>query len=336
MAKNTRIKKVNNEYKEQTKELFVHFNTKEHRITLEQFVQTVNSYEVISKDIAEQVFGVKKGIKIYILPPKEGSFELSMLLCLSSMAIAGIVGNMTSDIVKGFVRGMTKRLNPEKYPNGFDLEQAAEALGDTVTGFVMETAEDVNRIEASIDNAPNIDISIKAKADFYGMCSKDKTIEGLGFTSKKNFDFKRADFVPRAVAPSIKPLPVKEELKELIIVKPVNVEEDLQWDLKDKNTKEALTAKMADDNFKTLLFEGKCPLRKFAVPDVILAKVEYYKSLKNGKESKDEYIITDVYKFNKDLLKTVPSNLKLNRKRVANGCDGQLNLFKDNDSKNLK
>lgn len=323
-------------YKEQTKELCVHFETIEHRISLEQFVQTVSSYEIISKNIAEQIFNVKKGVKIYILPPKEGSFDLSMLLWISATAVSSIVGSIATDSVKGFIRGVTKKLNPNKFPEGFDCEQAAEVLGDTVTGFMIETAEEIDRIEASIENVSNIDISKKAKADFYGSCSKNKDILGLGFSSENNFPLKRADFVTRAIEPSIKPLPVKEELKELIIVKPVNVEEDLQWDLKDKNTKESLTAKMADEEFKTLLFEGKCPQRKNATPDVIIARVEFHNNLKNGKESKDEYIITDVYKFNRKTLKAIPEKLKLNRKRIAqNDSDvKQLNIFKNKDLNN--
>ena len=331
MSKKQNKKDTNIEQKEQTKELCVHFDTKEHRISLEQFVQTVSSYEIVSNNIAEQVFGVKKGIKIYILPPKEGSFVVSMLLWVSGAAVGGIFSSIASDSTKGFIRGVTKRLNADKYPNGFDFEQAAEVLGDTVTGFMMETAEEIDNLEASLKNTPNIDISKKAKADFYGSCSRNKDILGIGFSPDNKFSLKRADFVTRAVEPSIKPLPVKEELKELIIVKPVNVEEDLQWDLKDKNTKESLTAKMADEEFKTLLFEGKCPLRKYSTPDIILAKVEYYKSLKNGKESKDEYIITDVYKFNKKALKTIPENLKLNCKRLAKDDSNvkQLNIFND-------
>lgn len=336
MTKKTKSSKITRKQslcQEQTQKLYVHFDTKEHRITLEQFVQTVNSYEVISKNFAEQIFDVKSGIKIYILPPKEGSFELQMLLWLSGVAVGGIIGGFANDGVKGFIKGVTKRLNPEKYPDGFNIENAAEIFGDTITGFMVETAHNIETIEANLKQFPNIDIAKKAKADFYGMCSKDQEIKGLGFTPQDNFPLKRADFVSRAKAPSIKPLPVKEEIMELIIVKPVNVEEDLQWDLKDKNTKESLTAKMADETFKTMLFEGKCPQRKNSTPDIILARVEFHNNLKNGKESKDEYIITDVYKFNRKALKEMPKGYKLNRRRKVTLDNGQLNLFKDQKNK---
>lgn len=333
MSKKQSKKDTNIKHKEQTKELCVHFDTKEHRISLEQFVQTVNSYEIVSNNIAEQVFGVKKGIKIYILPPKEGGFVVSMLLWLSGVAVGGIFSSIASDSTKGFISGVTKRLNPDKYPNGFDFEQAAEVLGDTVTGFMLETAEEIDHLEASLKNTPNIDISKKAKADFYSSCSRNKDILGIGFSPENKFSLKRADFVTHAVEPSIKPLPVKEELKELIIVKPVNVEEDLQWELKDKNTKESLTAKMADEQFKTMLFDGKCPQRKNSTPDVIIARVEYHTKLKNGKESKDEYVITDVYKFNRKWLKEKPEGYKLNKRKKITNSNGQLNLF---DSKNQK
>ena len=313
---------------EQTKELCIHFDTKEHRLSLDNFILTVSSYETIAKNLAENIFDVKKGVKIYILPPKAGSFELQMLLWLSGTAVAGIIGGMASEAVKGFVKGVTKRLAPDKYPNGFDIQESAEAFGDVVTGFMLETAEEVNRLDEYIPKGKNIDAAKKAKANIYNMCSRNREITGLGFTSKPEFELKRADFVDRGVPPTIKPLPTKVELQELIIVKPVNVEEDLQWDLKDKNTKEALTAKMLDEEFKTMLFGGMCPQRQNSTPDVIIALVEYHNNLKDGKESKDQYLITDVYKFNNKTLKPMPSNLKLNRRRNIDKLNnGQLNLF---------
>lgn len=328
----TRNKNKIKQQSEQTKELNVHFNTKEHRISLDEFVQTVSSYEIIANNIADNIFNTKKGIKIYILPPQEGTFDLSMLLWVSAAAATGIIGAASYDTVKGFIKGVTKRLELKNFPDGFDLENSAELLGNVLTGFMLETSEEVQRLEKLIPKGKNIDEAIKAKSDFYNMCTKSKEINGLGFTHDDNFVLDRSDFITRGVPPSIKPLPVKVELKELIIVKPVNVEEDLQWDLKDKNTKESLTARMADENFKEMLFNGKCPQRKNASPDIIIATVEYYKNLKNGKESKSEYIITDVYKFNRKTLKKLPENMKLNRKKnvAPKNIDGaeQLSLFK--------
>lgn len=317
----------------QSKTLCVHFDTQEHMLTLNEFIQTVSSYEVITSNIAETVFKVKKGIKIYILPPQEGSFELSMLLWLSATAVSGIVGSIASDSVKGFIKGVTKRLNAEKFPEGFDFHDSAEILGDTVTGFMLETSQEINEIEKILPPNSNLDIAKKAKADFYAMCSRSKEINGLGFSSSSKSDLKRSDFALRSELPSVKPLPIKVELKELIIVKPVNVEEDLQWDLKDQNTKEALKAKMQDESFKSMLFNGKCPQRQYSTPDVILARVEYHDNLKNGKESKVEYIITDVYKFNSKRLKSTPDNLRLNKKVNLESVEAgkQLDIFENNN-----
>lgn len=328
--KKTKKKKEKVEYQEQTQELCIHFDTEEHRIGLDEFVLTVSSYQTIANNIAESVFDIKKGVKIYILPPKAGSFDLSMLLWVSGIAVSGIVGGIASDSVKGFVKGVTKRLAPNKYPDGFDVEKSTEIMADTITGFMLETAQEVDKLDSLIPNGKNIDASKKAKANIYNMCSRNKDIKGIGFTHEHKFELKRADFVARGIPPAVKPLPVKEELKELIIVKPVNVEEDLQWDLKDKNTKEPLTAKMLDEDFKAMLFEGKCPQRRHTTPDVITAMVEFHDNLKDGKESKSEYLITNVYKFNKKKLKEIPEGYKLNRrKKVSENNNGQLNLFKD-------
>ena len=318
------------DYNEQSQELCVHFNTKEHRISLEDFIMTVSSYNIIANNIGENIFGIKNGIKVYILPPKEGSFDLSMLVWLSSVAVSGIVASLANDCVKGFVRGVTKKLNPKKYPKGFDIQQGAEILGDTITGFMLETTDNVNKLDKFIPKGNNIDASKKAKSNFYNMCSRNKEINSLGFSHENKSELKRSDFVARGVPPVIKSLPVKIELKELIIVKPVNVEEDLQWDLKDKNTNESLTAKMLDEDFKTMLFKGMCPQRQYDTPDIITALVEYHDKLKDGKEIKSEYLITDVYKFNKKILKPIPKGLKINRRKRITELDKnkQLKLFK--------
>lgn len=195
---------------------------------------------------------------------------------------------------------------------------------------MLETAQEVDRLDRLIPNGKNNDASKKAKANIYNMCSRNKDIKGIGFTHEHKFELKRADFVARGIPPAVKPLPVKIELKELIIVKPVNIEEDLQWNLKDNNTKEPLTAKMLDEYFKAMLFDGKCPQRKHNTPDVITAMVEFHENLKDGKESKSEYLITNVYKFNRKKLKEIPEGYKLNRrKKVSENDNGQLNLFKD-------
>lgn len=85
MTKTKKKTKEQPKYEAQTQELCIHFDTNEHRISLDDFVTTVSSYEIIANNIAESVFDIKKGVKIYILPPKAGSFELSMLLYLLSL-----------------------------------------------------------------------------------------------------------------------------------------------------------------------------------------------------------------------------------------------------------
>lgn len=332
-SKSSKKKKVN-VTKEQTKELCVHFNTKEHRITLEEFTQTVNSYETIANNLAENLFNVKSGIKIYILPPKSGTFELNMLLWLGATAAAGIVGNIASDAIKGFIKGATKKLNLKNFPEGLEIEQGAEILGETVTGFMLETAEEINSLEKLLPAKINIDTAIKAKADFYARCSKSKEINGIGFSPKKEFPIKRCDFTERATPPKIKHLPEKQELKELIIVKSVNTDESLQWDFKDENTKESFSAKIEDEKFNSLLLSGKSPLKQKATPDIILALVEFKKKLENGKEKKDEYIVKEVYKFNSKKLKIRPKGLRLNKPKKDN--NGQLNLFDNKESKTSK
>ena len=96
-----------------------------------------------------------------------------------------------------------------------------------------KTSEEIDLIEKMLPKNTNIDAAIKAKSDFYSMCSRNKNINGIGFDKTNKDALKRRDFISRSLPPKIKPLPDKEEYKELIIVKSVNTDEDLQWDFKD-------------------------------------------------------------------------------------------------------
>lgn len=322
-------KQANVVSKEKIKEIFVHFKTDEHYITLNEFVKTVSSYETIADNFMENIFNVKNGVKIYILPPKPGTFLITIGVAVKAIAGSAILGAVVSEEFKGFIRGLTKKIPviAKKFPDGYEMGKGGEILGEMLTGFVQSTSEEVQELERKLPKKINIDAATKAKAEFYSMCSKSKEIKGIGFDTRDEFPIKRCDFVTRAVPPAIKPLPEKQELKELIIVKSVNTDEKLQWDFKDLNTKESFSANIEDDDFNEKLLNGLCPLKKSSTNDVILALVEFRKKLENGKERKDSYTVKEVYKFNKKKLKDQPEGMKVNRPKTAKVDNGQLNFF---------
>ncbi|GEM_PF-3388413 len=320
-------------YAPQTKELCIHFDTDEHQITLDLFEQTLNSYKIISNDIAENIFDIKSGFKIYVLPPKNGGFKILLKIIMENPAILGMASALTYDVIVGLVKGLTKNLNNDKFKDGFTPELGAEVLGETIQGFVSKTASEVETLDAKIKSEYkskkniNIDIAKKEKADFYGSCIKNKNIKGIGFSNEHIFPLKRCDFVARAIPPTIKPLPERIELKELIIVKSVNTDEKLQWDFKDANTNESFSASIEDNDFNTMILNGQCPLKRKATPDKILALVKFYKKLENGKEKKDAYIVSEVYKFNRKKLKERPKGLRINKPKREKTNPDQLHLF---------
>lgn len=330
VKKSTKVKieKLNTQFKE----LCIHFDTQEHQISIEQFEQTILAYKTITSDIAANVFDVKCGLKIYILPPKNGGFEIFFKIIAEHPALSAIAGAIGYDALKGFVKGITKNIN-NRMVDGFTPELGAEILGETVQGFISETSLEINELETKLisetNKRYNFDVSKKAKADFFNSCSKNNDIKGIGFTEKHEFPIKRCDFTERSIPPRTKPLPEKQELKELIIVKSVNTEEKLQWDFKDLNTKESFSANIEDEDFNAKLLSGQCPLKKKSTPDIIIALVEFRKKLENGKERKDSYIVREVYKFNNKKLKERPKNLRLNRPKKQKDNSEQLNLFKN-------
>ena len=328
------------EYPSQSKELCVHFDTEEHQIPLEQFEQTLISYKNIAKDFAENIFDIKSGLKIYVLPPKNGGFEVFLKIFMENPAISALSVALTYDIVKGLVKGLTKNENSEKFKDGFTPELGAEVFGETIKGFMSETASEIEILEAKINEEYkptkpiNLDISKKQKADFYESCIREKGIKGIGFSQEHNFPLKRCDFVGRATPPKIKSLPNKTELKELIIVKSVNTDEKLQWEFKDANTNEAFSASIEDTEFNAMILNGQCPLKKKAAPDKIIALVEFHKKLENGKERKDAFFVKDVYQFNRRKIKDRPKGLRINKPKIEKPKYVQLDIFNSSTKKN--
>lgn len=323
----------------QEKELCIHFNTENHQISIEQFEQTLNSYKLIAKDFAENIFEIKSGLKIYVLPPQNGGFEVLLKILIDNPAISAILAALAYDAIKGLVKGLTKNSKNKKFKDGITPELCAEVFGETIQGFMKETASDIEILEAKINSeykpkkSINLDISKKQKADFYAECIKNKGIMGIGFSHEHEFPLSRNDFIERAIPPVTKPLPEKEKLKKLIIVKSVNTDEKLQWEFKDVDTKEAFSANIEDKEFNENFLNGKYPLKKNSSPDKILALVQFNKKLENGKEKKDSYIIKAVYKFNQQKLKERPKGLRRNRSLKQNDAYKQLNL---NFYKNVK
>lgn len=291
--------------------LYVHFDTKEHFITLEDFISTVSSIDIIAQNFSENLLLSKGKIKVYIYPPERGSFLLEIGLFVGSIIASAVI----SEEVKGFIKGISD----------YKLGNGGENMGKLITGFLSKTSDEIKRIESILPPKYNIDEALKAKADLYSVLSKNKEIKGIGFSNEGKFPIKRSDFINRMVTPTTKFLPVKEELRELIIVKSVNTDENLQWDFKDVNTKESFSANIEDEDFNLKVLNGQCPLKKKATPDIILALVEFRKKMENGKERKDAYIVKEVYKFNNKRLKTRPKDLRLNKPKKPN--NGQLSLF---------
>lgn len=318
-------KKVNNQdddidfNDDNIEKLYIHFDVKEHCISVSDFIETIKSTEIIVNDLALKITGQDKCTKVYVFPPENGSLLVVLGIAAKKIALGTGIGvgiKYISKEVETFVEELTG------YKNGDFGKNSAKILKECTKNFMEKSKNEIEQINQGV---LELDTALKAKTDFYQMCSNNKDIKGIGFTSEPEYPIKRSNFYSR-ITPSIsRPLPIKEELKELIIVKPVNTDEDLQWDFKDKNTKESLIAKMEDESFKRKLLNGECPQKKHKTPDVIIAKVEYHKKMEDGKERKNAYIITDVYKFNRKKLKDIPNNLKLNK--IKEQDNGQLSLL---------
>ena len=192
-----------------------------------------------------------------------------------------------------------------------------------IVGFY---AQDVEQLK--IPQEMNLDIAIKAKSDFYTMCSNNFDIKGIGFTNDNNFIIKRQD-LPRYISQDIiRKIPDTLVLQELIIYKPVNIPSDNQWSFKDNKTKQNLNANITDDEFKNNFLLGQYPLKSSRDNDVIVALVRYERQMVNGEEKVVGKKINTVFKFNDTVIKPIPKQLLFNLPMLSQEQEShELDLF---------
>lgn len=295
-----------------TERILFHFDTEKNCLPINDFIITANSFQKVSNELLQKCFD-KAQYEFAVYPAESGSFKEWLAISL----IGGMLINSTSEFVGGFIKGLT----------GKTISEYGEATGqlikDMIVGFY---AQDVEQLK--IPQEMNLDIAIKAKSDFYTMCSNNFDIKGIGFTNDNNFIIKRQD-LPRYISQDIiRKIPDTLVLQELIIYKPVNIPSDNQWSFKDNKTKQNLNANITDDEFKNNFLLGQYPLKSSRDNDVIVALVRYERQMVNGEEKVVGKKINTVFKFNDTVIKPIPKQLLFNLPMLSQEQEAhELDLF---------
>lgn len=279
-------------------EFLFHFNVLKEEISLESFIEISNALERTCSSVANLLFETKD-CKIVLKPIEKGSLKL-----FYTIIVTGVLA-MTPDTINGILEEYTGH-NWEYYAG-----KATRAIADTVTELFKSDTVRLKRTERSLTDEKKSDFDkiIKAQSDFYRALDKDNNIKGVGFSEESIYPIQRKDFSLHVSDDIERDQPAEIALKNLVIYRSLNVNEDGKWEFRDKADGKHFSAAIEDENFKKKFLSGKTPLKKSKQDDEIRALVQYDKKIKNGNTTNPTISIKTVYFFNNKNLLPIPENL---------------------------
>lgn len=291
-----------------------HFNTIESKLSASSFNQLVDSLTIVTNNVSKVFLGEQTNCSVFILPPETGSFKSAFSMVIIGAMLSTSIGNFSD----GFLEGLT----------GHDFKYYGQKVGKFVKDITVNIfLKKVPELDAILPDDGSLDISVKAKTDFYNSLLNDDNILSLGFTNDNNETIIKSHFSQYIAPDKIREIANIQEYARLTIIKPVTVQSTQGWILKNKRTAKNDNYKILDQHFITLILNGENPLKETEKPDEILAKIEYVQEMKNGIIITVQKNITDVYMFNEKVIKDLPKDFKLNKPNNMKNNMKQMSLF---------
>lgn len=280
----------------------IHFNTKDHHLSLETFIKTSKGVERVVDGISEKIFKKKPEIKILVLPPREGTF-----LEVIGLFIGGLWAFTESEFGKTFIKELSGRSTAEW---GKD---AAVALKEITKSFLERDTGNLRKIGIQIKDFPK---AFSGRSDFYRACMEDSEVKGLEFSKNGVFSIKNSDFVQYIEKDHKEKLPTEHKFHKLAIVAPVTKKRKkskLKWQAEDVKNKNLLKFLMKDEDFKAKVFTGgEYLLRENKEEDVIIGLFEYEKVEINGEiKVVGPVLAKKIYQFNDKEILPLPENYEI-------------------------
>ncbi|MCV6599593.1 MAG: hypothetical protein OIF36_03845 [Alphaproteobacteria bacterium] len=287
--------------------IYIHFNLKDDSNDLNALdhVSAIKASNLILNEINKRIFKNKLEYELLVCPTEVGCHKIKMLV--GSAFVLGVLQGEIVDFSKGFVKGLTG-IELSSYIAG---EKIGELLNDLWFSVFTKENGDLLRID---NNVGVMDKIIKLKSNFYLNELKNSNLDSIEYETKTNKKISRDDFVKHISEDQIKGLDPEYIIRKAVIIKPVDVNKDLVWELEDIVTKEGIKALLKDDDFKNKFLTGNAPLRNSNKDDVITILTEYKKEVVNGEIKKKEINIKKVYSLNDVVFSKIPSDLPENTK----------------------
>lgn len=218
--------------------IYIHFDVDRHHISVETFIRTAESARDIVKALDKTFFDGALDYELVIVPPEAGTF-LTKLALVGGISLTALT-ILDTDVVSGFVKGLTKKTpaewtekigeelraefyNSESYHSGDEAEKPTDGYSPAVDSIAFEDefrcklgtriftemtkgllereTEELNGIGMEVGALPE---AMSARAEFYEACVLDPTVKRVGFTPGDEFPIPRNSFPERAQKPDRK------------------------------------------------------------------------------------------------------------------------------------
>ena len=310
----------------------IHFDVSSSRLPASDVVVTLRSATQILRGIEEAFVEYERPENrpvIYLTQVNQGS--LSLVLVISGGVSGGVLGGIagaiagsaigglpvgivggTAGVVAGGMLGVSRAmtiLDSDHYKRfcegltdeAYDPIRADRSLGKVVKGILSKPVDQIR--EVTPENI-SLDECLKAKSEFFKMLGENKDIEAIGFEDSREFPIKRNQFPLHIYTPKPLTSSFRTEYRAVIIEKAVVIDKDKKWNFIDKETEEALSAYMHDEEFKKdFLHKSQYPLKKTADNDEICARFEVEELEDRGLIQEKDWHLREVYVFNGESIK---------------------------------
>lgn len=210
----------------------LHYNVPEHSLPLKQFVNSAEALQAIIDDFNENIFDDELKYELRVIPPEKGGLLELIEIVLNNKALltgGGLWAFLSTDIGKGFVKGLTKhepRYFAEKlgekarslFENAPDEEGKKDINNNKIIAVVVTiivTQMVIGFLENQPETLEKAGITKKkhrsaftAKNIIIQGCIDNPNVAALGFDKSHDFPIPRSEF-PRHIAV----IPPKEEIE---------------------------------------------------------------------------------------------------------------------------
>ena len=219
-------------------EIIYHFDVEQHRIPLQQFIDTADTTKDILEDFNHQFFDGKLKYNLEVVPSEKGGFVkiirvvltsggLFIVGALSSGATSNIIDFLESDIGKSFIKNLTGE-EPEHWSgqmgkklgslfiekNDADYESDPEdplsIVDEPIKEFTVNfitvlpayfLSRDVGKLANSNITPDNFPKAFKARNKFYNSCIENEEVRGIAFDRSHDSWIERERFEGLRVDP---------------------------------------------------------------------------------------------------------------------------------------